>query len=465
MRARSRSTRRRGISACRTSLVVVLVRLRRREDLDAVLRGEVLELVRGAAGLDQVRGEQRVVAGVDAERLRIVDDEVGPLDARRARPDDDLVPGRDGRVPVLGGEADAPAQVERALAPGHLDTGHLHRRGRHRGVELVDAVQEVPELEAPEDLLELRAVGRREDELRRVAVDVEVAPHRREQLRDPRLVRVQDDVLPARRRQLVDVVDHTLERAVLRDELARGLVADPRHARDVVARVALQADEVRHLIGPDAVAGDDAVGRVDVDVGDAARRHHQADVVGAELERVAVGRDDAGSDAVLVRTRRERRDHVVGLPPGELEVPVAERLDDRAEVRELLGEQTGHRAPRLLVDDARGLRGLVPLDRPRVPRDRHPLRAVVGEQLEEHVRESEERVRGLPVRRRELLREREVRAIREVVAVDEEEVGLARGRVVDLQLGSRQRLRHEPTVSSGGRGEARDSRVHRGLSW
>ena len=47
--------------------------------------------------------------------------------------------------------------------------------------------------------------------------------------------------------------------------------------------------------GRDAVAGLDALGRVDVDVGDAARRHHQADVVGDELEGVAVGRDDASS--------------------------------------------------------------------------------------------------------------------------------------------------------------------------
>ena len=49
---------------------------------------------------------------------------------------------------------------------------------------------------------------------------------------------------------------------------------------------------------------------------------------------------------------------------------------------------------------------------------------------------------GCAVGRRELLRKREERAVGEVVAVDEEEVALARGRVVELQLGSRQRLRH-----------------------
>ena len=48
---------------------------------------------------------------------------------------------------------------------------------------------------------------------------------------------------------------------------------------------------------------------------------------------------------------------------------------------------------------------------------------------------------GTPVRRRELLRQREERAVGEVVAVDEEELGVARGRVVELELLAGQRLR------------------------
>ena len=93
-----------------------------------------------------------------------------------------------------------------------------------------------------------------------------------------------------------DVLEHSLERAVLRDQLRRGLVADSRDAGDVVGGVALQADEVGHLVGRDPQPRLDALGRVDVDVRDAARGHHQADVVGDELERVAVGRDDACPD-------------------------------------------------------------------------------------------------------------------------------------------------------------------------
>ena len=111
---------------------------------------------------------------------------------------------------------------------------------------------------------------------------------------------------------------------------------------DVVARVALQADEVGDLGRLDAVARLDSLRRVDLDVGDASRGHHQADVLGHELERVAVGRDDARLHAGLVGLGRERGDDVVGLPALELEVLVPERLDDRPEVRELLAQEVGH---------------------------------------------------------------------------------------------------------------------------
>ena len=266
---------------------------------------------------------------------------------------------------------------------------------RERGIERVDPAQQAAELEATEDLLQGRAVGRRRDQLRRVDPERQVAPHGREELRVARLVGVLLHGPAARGRQLVGVGDHVLERAVLRDQLAGGLVADPRDARDVVRRVALEPDEVRHLVGPNAVAELDALGRVDVDLCDAARRHHQRDVLAAELECVAVGRDDARLDARLVGARRDRRDHVVRLPALELEVPVAERLDDRTEVRELLPQQVRHRPTALLVR----LRDLRAVGRTRVPRDGDAARRVVREQLEEHVREAEQRVRRLPVRR------------------------------------------------------------------
>src|SRR5581483_10239854 len=115
---------------------------------------------------------------------------------------------------------------------------------------------------------------------------------------------------------------------------------------------------------------------------------------------------------------------------------------------ELLAEQVGHRPPLRLVR----LRQLRSVHRSRVPGDGDPLRPVVGEQLEEHVRESEQGVRREPLARRQLLGEREVRPIGEVVAVDEEQLALARRGVVELKLLSGERLgRHLCECTSMGR--------------
>ena len=53
----------------------LLLGRRLRLELEAVLGGQVVERVLGARGLDQVRGEQRVVVGLDPLRLGVVDDE------------------------------------------------------------------------------------------------------------------------------------------------------------------------------------------------------------------------------------------------------------------------------------------------------------------------------------------------------------------------------------------------------
>ena len=234
---------------------------------------------------------------------------------------------------------------EVALPPGQLLPGYDGPLGRgQRLVELVDPLHERPELEPPEHLLELRAVGRRQHELSRVAVDVEVAAHRRQHLRLAGLVGVLAQRPRAGGRQLVDVLEHALDGLELLDQLGGGLVTDAGHAGDRVGRVALEADQIGDLLRRHAEAGGDSLRRVHVHVGDPSRSHHQADVLGDELERVAVGGDDAGGHARLVGSGRQSGDHVVRLPAFELEVPVAESLDDRLEVRPLLAEQIGHRA-------------------------------------------------------------------------------------------------------------------------
>src|SRR4029453_14269849 len=66
-----------------------------------------------------------------------------------------------------------------ALPPRHRDALEGERRGRNGLVQLVDAIEQVPELEAPEHLLQLRPVRRREHELGRVGVELEGATRSR----------------------------------------------------------------------------------------------------------------------------------------------------------------------------------------------------------------------------------------------------------------------------------------------
>ena len=69
---------------------------------------------------------------------------------------------------------------------------------------------------------------------------------------------------------------------------------------------------------------------------------------------------------------------------------------------------------------------------------------------------------GKPSRRRELLGQREKCPVSEVVAVHEEELGIAGGRVVELQLRAGQGLRHRPpTLSSGADASAPNSSTFR----
>ena len=434
-----------------------LLHLGLRQRLDPVLRGEILELVRGPSGLDQVRGDHRVLrrklrqAG---KRLVVVRDDLRIAEARdeivAPGADDDAVVLREREAAVGDRESDGAGDVvgQRTLAPGDVGAGDDPLTRGHCLVELVDAVQEIPELEAAEHLAELRAVGRLQNELGRVPVDVEIAPHRRQLLRETSLIGELRDVLLARRRELVCVRDHLLHRAVLRNQLPGCLVADTGNARDVVGAVAFQTDEVRDLLGLDPVARLDALGCVHLHVAHTARGHHERDVVSDELEGIAVGRHDRRLDAGLVGARRKRRDHVVRLPALELEVAVAERLDDRAEVRKLLRKQVGHRPPPFLVDDVPLFGDRMAVHRARVPGHGDALRLVVGKQLEQHVREAQERIRRKAFRRRELLRERKIGAVREVVPVDEEELGVARRRVVEVEFDTGDSPPHPPSPVS-----------------
>ena len=120
---------------------------------------------------------------------------------------------------------------------------------------------------------------------------------------------------------LVDVLVDAVDRAELLQQLRRGLVADAGHALDVVAGVALQAD----VVGHGAPAGCRAALPRAPACRPADRRTPRGviirrDVVGHQLEGVAVGGHDARRHARLVGDAREGADHVVGLPARDAEV-------------------------------------------------------------------------------------------------------------------------------------------------
>ena len=331
-----------------------------------------------------------------------------------------------------------------------LQARHVGRRGvrldRHRArlgglgardrlglgdrERLLEPPQRVAQLPVAEDRAQVRPVGGLRELGLEVEVDRDVADHRRELLGEPRRVGVLDQVLLALgARDLVDAAEHGLEVAEALEQLGGGLVPDAGDAGDVVAGVALEADEVGDLLRRDAVALDHALGVVDLGVGDPAARGHDPHAVLDELVRVAVAGHHHHRDPALLRLLDERGDDVVGLEALDRDVAVAEGLDQRAQVRPLELEQVGAGAALCLVVG----RDLLAARHPGVPDHHGRHLAVVGEDLHEHRGEAEDRVRGSPVGGGDRLRQREERAVGERVAVDQEQlarrvsVGLGHG--------------------------------------
>ena len=141
----------------------------------------------------------------------------------------------------------------------------------------------------------------------------------------------------------------------------------------------------------------------------ALRRLEDRDAVGDELERVAVG---GGDEDVPRPGGRPRREEVVRLVPVRLGGGEAARPDDVRQQLELLEQRLLEHAARLVR-----LERLVAVRRhaQRVPADEHGVRALRLPEADEHVREPDDRVEA------DRLRQRVVRAVRERVAVDDEQ--------------------------------------------
>ena len=217
------------------------------------------------------------------------------------------------------------------------------------------------------------------------------------------------------RLDLVDVLVHRVEGLPSVDELGRGLLAHARHARHVVRAVALERLEVDDLVGPQVVALPDPIGVVDDRVLDARARRHQPGVVRDELEHVEVAGHDRRVEAAPLRLDRERADDVVRLVAGELVDRDPERLDDLADLGELVAQVVRHPlAGRLVLGEAL----VAERGSGEVEGDGHVVRPDVLEPAQDDAAEPEHGIDELTARRRERW-EREIAAVDEPVAVEQ----------------------------------------------
>ena len=210
--------------------------------------------------------------------------------------------------------------------------------------------------------------------------------------------------------------EQPLERSERRDQIARALLADAGHALDVVGGVAHQRQHVDHLLGRHAELLLHALGVVP-----RARVARVVDLDRAadQLEEVLVAGDERDLEAARRGLAGERAHDVVGFVAIRRQDRHAERAAGLVHERHLIDQVGRHRAARRLVVGgevaAEGRTG-------EIERRGDELRLVVGDELRQHRDEAVDRVRDLPggVGHR---RQRVVRAVHLVAAVDQEEAG------------------------------------------
>ena len=255
-------------------------------------------------------GEQPVAAA--AERLRVVGGErvSGERDRQlveaRCAGEDPLAlcsrPALVRRSPIA--TAPSPSSAGRPLL--HLDRELLlDAAARHRlafGQRLFEPLQHGTQLELAHEVAQRAAVGLGTHRLGQVDAGLDLVLERRQLLRHARVVGVIDQVLLAfRAGDLLDVVEHALQRAELLQQLGRGLLADPGDAGDVVGGVAPQAHQVGDPIRRHPVALFDRGLVVDLGLGNPARGAHHPHSGRDQLVGVAVAGDDHHGDPLLAR--------------------------------------------------------------------------------------------------------------------------------------------------------------------
>ena len=143
--------------------------------------------------------------------------------------------------------------------------------------------------------------------------------------------------------------------------------------------------------------------------------------VADELIRIAVAGDDDDVGSLDGRARRERRDHVVGLDAGDLELLDLQGFEDLVDQRQLRAEQIGSLlAARLVLRiELDSIRAAAR----RVEGHRDEVGVFVGHDLGEHRGEAVHRVRPGAGLGREVGRQREERPVRQRMAVQQQQFG------------------------------------------
>ena len=285
--------------------------------------------------------------------------------------------------------------------------------------ELGDAAHQRIELHRLEEGDQPLVVGLVHGEIADRHVELHLVVESDELLRQPRLLGVVDQRLPAL--VLLDLGstgEQRFEVAIFADELRRGLDADPGYARHVVGRIADQRLHLDDLLRRHAEFLDH-LGAADLLV---LHGVEHDDAVIDELHQVLVRGDDGGGGAGCAGLAHIGRDQVVGLEAVLFQAGNVEGVDRLADELELRAQIVGRIGPvRLVVGIHLRAEGLL-----RLVEDHREMRRLVllhvAQELPQHVAEAEYRVELQPVRLAVDRRQRVIGAKNVAGAIDEEDV-------------------------------------------
>ncbi len=292
----------------------------------------------------------------------------------------------------------------------------LHRR--RLGQKLLHQRRE---LQPRKNIVELRPIGLLPVQGREIdVVHREIALDPRQVARQIGLVLVLLERFPLRCfLDLVEVLVDAVERAELLDQGLRSLLADPRHAGDVVDGISPDGHDVDDLLRRQPERFFDALRVVEHFAAGVVEQDSVAD----ELEEVLVRGGEHDVVAAVAGHAGQRAEKVVGLPVFDADHGDAEALQDLVHVRKLHGEVVRHRLAVFLVVDE----GLVTaLGRSDVEGHGDGIGIVVLQHLPQHLREAVDRVGGQASGVGEAA-DRVVGAIDVVRAVDKKEGGTLLG--------------------------------------